>query len=179
MAFGIQKSTELFINHGLGMQRLQDVAKEAGDIDTLVSRWQRMMEAYLGTQVHVLAGLGYPPNENGLHLYNQHVAMYMQNADPDTQEELRLGTRDLWRTVLATAFHLSVEEIADSEMDIVAARNTMHKVSQKNADARNIGIDCTEMWKVGIDGQCRHGYGHEASSCAGYSGARRVLGRRT
>jgi hypothetical protein len=131
MAFGIQKSTELFINHGLGMQKLQHVAKEAGDLDTLVSRWQRMMEAYLGTQVHVLAGLGYPPNENGLHMYNQHVAMYMQNADPDTQEELRLGTRDLWRTVLATAFNLSVDEISASEMDIVQARNTMHKVSQK------------------------------------------------
>ena len=155
MAFCIQKSTELFINHGLGMQRLQDVAKEAGDIDTLVSRWQRMMEAYLGTQVHVLAGLGYPPNENGLHLYNQHVAMYMQNADPDTQEELRLGTRDLWRTVLATAFHLSVEEIADSEMDIVAARNTMHKVSQKMQTPEileSIALKCGKLESTGNAG---------------------------
>jgi hypothetical protein len=66
MAFGIQKSTELFVKHGVGMQKLKDIAKEPRDTNTLVQRWQRMMEAYLGSQVHVLAGLGYPPNENGL-----------------------------------------------------------------------------------------------------------------
>eukprot|EP01083_Nonionella_stella_P036732 100231_1 len=93
MAFGIQSSTELFIKHGVGMQKLQEVAQEEGGTKTLVFRWQKMMEAYLGTQVHVLAGLGYPPNENGLHLYNSHVAMFMQNTDPETQEELRIGTR--------------------------------------------------------------------------------------
>lgn len=66
MAVGIQNATELFIHHGVGMQRLQDIAKESGDSKTLVHRWQRMMEAYLGTQVHVLSGVGYQPNESGL-----------------------------------------------------------------------------------------------------------------
>ncbi len=66
MAFGIQQANELFINHGLGNQKLAAIGKETGDVETLVSRWQRMMEAYLGTQVHVLAGLGYAPNETGL-----------------------------------------------------------------------------------------------------------------
>mmetsp|Transcript_2593 Transcript_2593/g.3890 ORF Transcript_2593/g.3890 Transcript_2593/m.3890 type:complete len:290 (+) Transcript_2593:42-911(+) len=131
MAFGIQSATELFVRHGLGKQKLKDISKETGDVKTLVSRWQRMMEAYLGTQVHVLAGLGYKPNEHGLQLYNQHVAMYMQNAEPDIQEELRIGTRDLWRFVLATSFNLSTEEIAASEMTIPEARDAMHKVSQK------------------------------------------------
>jgi len=69
MAFGIQDATALFVVHGVGMQKLQDIAKEAGDVDTLVHRWQRMMETYLGTQVHVLAGLGYQPNESGLRKY--------------------------------------------------------------------------------------------------------------
>lgn len=131
LAFGIQSSTELFIKHGVGMQKLQEVAQEEGGTKTLVFRWQKMMEAYLGTQVHVLAGLGYPPNENGLHLYNSHVAMFMQNTDPETQEELRIGTRDLWRTVLSTAFGISPDDMAKTEMDIAQARNIMHKVSQK------------------------------------------------
>lgn len=131
MAFGIQNATSLLMNHGVGMQRLQMIAKEASDVDTLVSRWQRMMEAFLGTQVQVLAGLGYKPNEEGLHLYNQHVAMYMQNADPDTQEKLRIGTRDTWRTVLGTTFNISIEDFSEAEKDIVEARNIMHKVSQK------------------------------------------------
>ena len=69
IAVGIQDSTALFIKHGVGMQKLQMIAKEAGNTETLVNRWQRMMEAYLGTQVHVLAGLGYQPNENGLREY--------------------------------------------------------------------------------------------------------------
>eukprot|EP00979_Chaetoceros_neogracilis_P005127 scaffold892_cov175-Chaetoceros_neogracile.AAC.3 len=64
-------------------------------------------------------------------MYNQHVAMFMQNADPETQEQLRISTRDLWRTVLATSFNLTTSDIASNEMDIVKARETMHKVSQK------------------------------------------------
>merc|ERR1739844_341559 len=89
-----------------------------------------------GTQVHVLGGLGYTPNETGLHMYNRHVAMFMQTADPETQEELRLGTRNLWRYVLSTSFNISVEDIESNEMTIVDARNCMHKVAQKNARAR-------------------------------------------
>ena len=67
-------------------------------------------------------------------MYNQHVAMFMQTADPATQEELRINTRDVWRHVLATTFNISIEEIEKSEMSIVEARNAMHKVSQKMQD---------------------------------------------
>lgn len=66
MAMGIQSSTKMYIKHGIGYQRLVDIAKDGGETKTLVTRWQRMMEAFLGTQVHVIAGLGYSPNENGL-----------------------------------------------------------------------------------------------------------------
>ena len=66
IAFGIQNATEMFLKHGVGHQKLAEIGNEAGDVETLVSRWQRMMEAFLGTQVHVLAGLGYAPNEGGL-----------------------------------------------------------------------------------------------------------------
>lgn len=131
MAVGIQDSIQLFMRHGLGKQRLNLLSKEAGDVNTLVTRWQRMMEAYLGTQVHVLAGLGYTPNETGLQQYNQHLAMYMQGADPATQENLRVTNRDLWRFVLSSAFDVPIEDINDTEMNIVDARNAMHQVSQK------------------------------------------------
>ncbi len=66
MAFGIQDATEMYVKHGISNQRLTQLSKESGDPKTLVSRWQRMMEAFLGTQVHVLGGLGYTPDENGL-----------------------------------------------------------------------------------------------------------------
>ena len=66
MAFGVQDATRLYLRHGLGMQRLQELSKESGDTGTLVERWQKMMEAFLGTQVHVLAGLGYATDETGL-----------------------------------------------------------------------------------------------------------------
>lgn len=55
----------------------------------------------------------------------------MQNSDPGTQEQLRIGTRDLWRKVLATAFDFSTDDIAESEMSVVDARDAMYKVSQK------------------------------------------------
>jgi len=134
MAFDIQTATKMYVKYGIGNQRLSELSKESGDSKTLVSRWQRMMEAFLGTQVHVLAGLGYTPNENGLQMYNQHVAMFMQTADPETQEELRLGTRNLWRYVLSTTFNISMEDIESNEMTIVDARNCMHKVAQKMQD---------------------------------------------
>ncbi len=66
MAFGIQKATRMYVDHGVGYQKLNEIAKDKGDVGTLVTRWQRMMEAFLGTQVHVIAGLGYSPSEQGL-----------------------------------------------------------------------------------------------------------------
>lgn len=66
MAVGCQAAMKLFLKYGLGMQRLKEISKNAGQVNTLVQRWQRMMEAFIGTQVHVLAGMGYSPDEAGL-----------------------------------------------------------------------------------------------------------------
>ena len=66
MALGIQNATKMYITHGVGFQRLDEISKASGDRETLVYRWQRMMEAFLGTQVHVIAGLGYSADESGL-----------------------------------------------------------------------------------------------------------------
>lgn len=150
---GIHNTTKFFVENGLTKQKLDDIAKAAGDEKTLTTRWQKMMEAYLGTQVHVLAALGYQGSEqglrkfyiiiylqstnvqlltfNGVETYNQQLAVYMHNADPSTQEEMRVSSRDLWRTVLSTAFNVSLDDISNAEMDLVKARETMHKLSQK------------------------------------------------
>lgn len=131
---GVQSATQLFIRHGLGDHGLKAIARDAGSgRETLVERWQKMMAAFLGTQVHVLAGLGYTPDEEGLGLYNRHLGLLMQRCDPETQESLRVAGRDTWREVLSRAFAIPLEDLvgSDDELSIVDARNVMHKVSER------------------------------------------------
>ena len=145
MAQGVQNATLLYIRHGLGRRRLDDLShqatttqKQEDPSSTLVLRWQRMMEVFLGTQVHVLAGLGYPPTEQGIALYNQQLAMIMQTSAPDIQEGLRIQGRDLWREVLGRAFGLYNDEeeleVSQMELSIVDARNMMHRISLRMQD---------------------------------------------
>mmetsp|Transcript_8755 Transcript_8755/g.12740 ORF Transcript_8755/g.12740 Transcript_8755/m.12740 type:complete len:373 (-) Transcript_8755:284-1402(-) len=132
MAVGIQDATQMYVKFGVGKRRLEELAKEAGEGEgTLVARWQRMMETFLTTQLHVLAGLGYAPNEQGLALYNTHLSQLLAKSDPSTQEKLRESGRDTWREVLCTAFAMDIEEVKANELSIVEARNVMHKVSQR------------------------------------------------
>jgi len=63
--------------------------------------------------------------------YNTHLAMLMQNIDPDTREKIRLSGRDMWREVMAMAFNVSLKEDQFKEMSIVDARNLMYRVSQR------------------------------------------------
>ena len=67
-------------------------------------------------------------------LYNQHLAAFLQSADPDTQDKLRVANRDIWRNVLIKAFDLPPEFIEEDEVGIVDARNMMHKVSLRMSD---------------------------------------------
>lgn len=152
IAHGIQEATKLFMQHGIGMQKIKTIATEAENVDTLVSRWQRMMEAYLGTQVHVLAGLGYYADESGLHRYNQQLATFIQGASPSIQEDLRVANRDLWRFVLSSSFNISLEDITKNEMNIVDARNAMHKVSLKMIEPavlESIAQKCSSLKPTG------------------------------
>jgi len=139
MATGCQDAMKLFLKYGLGMQRLKEISKSAGDLNTLVPRWQRMMEAFIGTQVHVLAGMGYSPDESGLASYNTHLAMLMQNIDPDTREKIRISGRDMWREVMTMAFNVSLKDEPVKEMSIVDARNLMYKVSQRMIEEDILG----------------------------------------
>ena len=139
IVFGVQNATLLLIQHGLGKRQLLEVAKGArGPQSTLVTRWQKMMQGYLGSQVHILAGLGYSPDENGVALYQYQYNEFMSTADPDTQERLRKLGRDVWRRVLSISFDVPIEQMMkgylSQEMSIVDARNIMFKIAQKMMD---------------------------------------------
>lgn len=136
IVFGVQNATLLLIQHGLGKRQLLEVAKGArGPQSTLVTRWQKMMQGYLGSQVHILAGLGYSPDENGVALYQYQYNEFMSTADPDTQERLRKLGRDVWRRVLSISFDVPIEQMMkgylSQEMSTVDARNIMFKIAQK------------------------------------------------
>jgi len=128
----MQDSTALVLRYGLGDIRLKKISTD--DKTPLVTKWQQMMETFLSTQVHVLAGLGYKADETGLQAYNVNLVHYMQEAEPSVQEELRIKGRDNWRIVLSTAFSLDMSDA--EELSIVEARNIMHSVSQKMQDER-------------------------------------------
>lgn len=113
MALGVQDAVDLLIRKGIGRQRLLSLS--TAKMPT-VQKWQGMMECYLATQVHVLAGLGYSADEAGLSSYHQHLGQFLQtSAKIDTQELYREASRDTWRVVLATAFDLDPDDIEEKD----------------------------------------------------------------
>lgn len=133
MAKGIQTANHLILKYGVGRQRLELLAKESDSTMPLVIKWQRMMEIYLGAQLHVVAALGYQTDEQGIMMYTQQLAQFVgTKCDLETQDEFRATGRETWREMLATAFDLDKDMIAEkygNELSIVDARNIVHKVA--------------------------------------------------
>ena len=130
---GVQLGTLLYMKHGIGRQRLTELHQDQNV--PLVIKWQRCMEAYLGVQVHVLAGLGYRPDETGIALYNQQLNAYLHQTNhvtPEIIEQVRTAQRDIWRLVLSTAFGIDLTTIVELPMD--EARSIMHRVAQRMQD---------------------------------------------
>jgi len=128
---------KLFIQHGIGKQKLRQIAAEKGT-SPLVDRWQKMVATYLETQCHVIALLGYRPDERGIALYTQHLSEALALSSPEIQERLRVAGRDTYRMVLGAAFDMpSLVDDAESkgELSVVDARNIMHKVSMRMQEA--------------------------------------------
>lgn len=128
---GAQDAMKLFIEHGLGKQKLQQIATEK-DTVPFVERWQKMVATYIETQCHVIHLLGYKPDEHGIATYTQQLMQAMQLSSPEVQEKLRVGGRDTYRMVLGAAFNIPTlieEQEEKGELSIVDARNIMHKVS--------------------------------------------------
>lgn len=142
----IQSANNLILKYGVGRQRLELLAKKDSDDlyqnMSLVLKWQRMMEIYLGAQLHVIASLGYDTNETGIMAYTQQLGQFISTqCTHDQQEDFRKVGRDTWREMLAIAFDLNKDDIRDKyitsandegyELSIVDARNIVHKVASK------------------------------------------------
>jgi len=132
MARGIQTANQLILKHGVGQQRLVLLSQQEPPLP-LVQKWQRMMEIYLGAQLHVIASLGYETNEQGIMMYTQQLSSFIGQCNSELQDEFRTIGRETWRDMLATAFQLDEDAIlpGGEEMSIVDARNTVHKVASK------------------------------------------------
>jgi hypothetical protein len=115
------------MKHGAANRRLQAMGKDTST--PLLDKWQNMLQVYLTTQLHVLSGMGYRPDENGLAEFAEDLMQCLLRAPMDQQMAFRSVRRDTWRLVVATTFGLSPKDMR--EMSIVEARNFMHAVSAK------------------------------------------------
>lgn len=129
MAEGILDSTQFYARFGISNQRLRQLSEVPETSMTVIDKWQQMMEIYITTQLHVIAGIGYSPTQEGLTLYAQHLHRCIQSADATMKELFIEIRRDTWREIVATVFQLKVQDLP--VLDIVQARNLMHKVSSK------------------------------------------------
>lgn len=138
MAEGIQNANQLILKHGVGGQRLRLLAED--EDMPLVIKWQRMMEIYLGAQLHVIAALGYETSEVGIMMYTQQLGQFVATrCSPAQQDAFRTVGRETWRHMLVTAFDLDTDVIEGrygEEMSIVDARNTVHKVASRLIEPR-------------------------------------------
>jgi hypothetical protein len=150
MAVGIQNANHLILSYGVGAQRLQLLSH---DVDMpLVLKWQRMMEIYLGAQLHVIAALGYDTNEHGIMMYTQQLGQFITSkCDPAQQDTFRSVGRKTWRHMLVTAFDLDTDMIQEkygNEMTIVDARNTVHKVASRLIEPRILAMVATKVAQI-------------------------------
>ena len=127
MAEGIAEMTKFFARHGHWNRRLK--ALGADDEMPLVQKWQYMMEIFMSTQVHVIAGMGYSADEEGLQAFAEALQACLDGVDEDMKELLAELRRDTWHEVVAATFDLNLDDV--KPLTIVDARNIMHKVSTR------------------------------------------------
>jgi hypothetical protein len=127
MAEGIADATQFYIRHGVSNQRLRHLAADPNM--AVITKWQKMMEVFLLTQVHVIAAIGYAPDEHGLQAYAHDLATCIQQSDDTMRDLFTEVRRDTWRELVATCFQLDKEDIPT--LEIVDARNLMHKVASR------------------------------------------------
>lgn len=130
MAEGIADATQFFLRYGLSHRRLVELSHN--DDLPVVTKWQKMMEVFLSTQIHVTTGMGYAPDEHGLTLYAQHLAECISNSDPTMQQLFQESRRDTWRDMVSIVFQVPIDEIPT--LTIVEARSLMHTISSKMLD---------------------------------------------
>lgn len=94
----------------------------------------------------MISGLGFSGDEQGLQLYTQVLAQYMQTCDEEVKQSYRKVGTETWRELLCTAFDMDVNDIQD--ISIVDARNIMHKVSsimQEPSILMKVQTECAKV----------------------------------
>lgn len=144
MAQGISDVTHFYIRHGLAQRRLQALAQEHSSTPnegSVLQQWQSMIEIYLATQLHVLAGMGYASNEgtgisaanlqeHGLTKYAHDLASLLAETDEATRDAIVATRRESWRELVATAFGFDAEKDIPT-LNVMEARELMHAVSSR------------------------------------------------
>jgi hypothetical protein len=130
IAEGILDLTQFYCRFGVTSQQLRHLAA-IPDI-SVIDRWQQMLEIYVTTQMHVVAGLGYESNAEGLNEYARQFLEVVQKMDETMKQLLFEIRRDTWRGVVGTVFHIDPKDIP--VLTIEEARELMHKVSNKMVD---------------------------------------------
>jgi hypothetical protein len=148
MAEGILDSTQFYIRYGISHQRLRALAQQPEM--AVMDKWQQMMEIYITTQLHVIAGLGYPATQEGLNLYAQHLHACLQQVTDETMRQLFVEVRrDTWREIVSIVFDVPLSELP--VLTIVEARNLMHQVSSKMMAPDTLLIIQTQTAKISHD----------------------------
>ena len=130
IAEGILDLTQFYCRYGISGQQLRHLASVPNL--TTIERWQQMMEVYVTTQIHVIAGLGYESNPEGLNEYALHLAQVIDTTDDTMKELFGEIRRDTWRGVVGIVFQIDPKDIPS--LPIEEARELMHKVSNKMVD---------------------------------------------
>jgi hypothetical protein len=98
---------------------------------SLATRWQRMFDIYLTTQLHCIHPFGYSADQNGLQAFNMNVAQVMQSAGPetDTGKELLDAQKENWDLLLDRAFGVKADD--SNVIDLETCRSIAISVASK------------------------------------------------
>jgi hypothetical protein len=130
IAEGILDLTQFYCQYGISGQQFRYLAS-VPNLST-IERWQQMMEVYVTTQIHVVAGLGYESNAEGLNAYALHLAQVIEKTDDTMKELFAEIRRDTWRGVVGTVFQIKPKDIPI--LPIEQARELMHRVANRMVD---------------------------------------------
>ncbi|GKY94221.1 hypothetical protein MPSEU_000387900 [Mayamaea pseudoterrestris] len=139
MALGIADATQFFIRYGLAQRRLQALADSqdaSAPSSSVLGQWQTMIEIYLATQLHVLAGMGYADTTNGnaqelgLTKYAQDLSSLLERTDDATRDAIVSTRRETWRELVGAAYGFDADNDIPT-LSIVQAREMMHAVSSR------------------------------------------------
>jgi hypothetical protein len=185
----------------LELSRASEMLKEirsSSETQSLATRWQRMFDIYLTTQLHVIHPYGYAADQQGLQAFNMNVAQVMQSTGPESDmgKELLEAQKENWDLLLDRAFGVKADKA--KAIDIETCRNIASSVAakiqsddfttkleqklagvsdpvQKQAAVMELMIDVHMelMPSFGLDGE--NGYVCLQSSMMQYSGDQQIM----